>query len=553
MSTSDATPRVAEGTGFDFADPNSRLAPLYLRTSHVVAATFLAATFLFVSSGGVWHTDVWGHLRFGQYIVEERRLPTHEMFSGDYADQSATYINYQWLAQSGAYLVFALGERLAAGDADHRLGGGLVLLASVHALIVTLRLLLLIGAFRRLTGSLAYAVLGAALVLLPGYFYHVPILRPQVLGELGLAALLLALSSRVLGRRSVAFIVVVMVLWANAHGSFAVGFVVLGLVLAGQFVSAAWRAVQERRLRTVAADIGVQRLTAALVLSLIAAAVLNPHGIELFRSSWELSRHPNIASMNEWQPLPFNALAGGVFFGSLMPALVLLWLNRKEVTPAQCLLLAFFAWQTLAHARMTVWWTMIVVWAALPHLAAVGRRWRPNWLTDTDQLNLRKTILAIVVPVVLFLWSPLGQWAVLGDAPLGSKRVSRGTPLAAAEYLRQQFTHNAALQAESTRVVFASETAGEYLLWDLRLEPPVRVTCYTHVHLFTLEHWRDCKKVLDGEREWEAIVDRLGAQFLVFEPEEHSRLAERVKAAVERWEIVPNMGKLLVARRRAPV
>src|SRR4051812_46891575 len=83
------------GAGIDFADPNSPLAPLYLRTSHVVAVGLLCCAFVLLSHLKVWHTDVWGHLRFGEYMVQNHRLPEHEMFSGDYADQEAPYINYQ--------------------------------------------------------------------------------------------------------------------------------------------------------------------------------------------------------------------------------------------------------------------------------------------------------------------------------------------------------------------------------------------------------------------------------------------------------------------------
>ena len=116
------------GAGLDLADPNSRLAPLYLCPRHVAALVFLVVVFVFLSHLRVWHTDVWGHLRFGEYIVTHRQLPRHEMFSGPFADQAAPYINYQWLAQAGAYLAFDFGRQLSAPDVEHRLGGGALLL-----------------------------------------------------------------------------------------------------------------------------------------------------------------------------------------------------------------------------------------------------------------------------------------------------------------------------------------------------------------------------------------------------------------------------------------
>src|SRR6266446_1409537 len=158
------------GAGIDFADPNSRLAPLYLRKCHVVAVVILALVFVLMSYLQVWHTDLWGHLRFGEYIVQQRQLPQHEMFSGPFADQEATYVNYQWIAQAGSYLVFDLGRALAAPDFEHQLGGGALLLSAAHAGVVTLRLFVLLLVFRRLTGSLPFAILGVGMVFVMSLF-----------------------------------------------------------------------------------------------------------------------------------------------------------------------------------------------------------------------------------------------------------------------------------------------------------------------------------------------------------------------------------------------
>src|SRR5262249_39135823 len=86
---------------------------LALTHSHAAAAAVLAFVFFYLSSYRVWHTDVWAHLRFGEVIVTEHRLPEHEVFSGDFADQERPYLNFQWMAQAGNYLVYRLGARLA--------------------------------------------------------------------------------------------------------------------------------------------------------------------------------------------------------------------------------------------------------------------------------------------------------------------------------------------------------------------------------------------------------------------------------------------------------
>src|SRR5919106_1232917 len=93
----------------------------------------LGAGFDLLSRLPVWHSDVWAHLRFGETMVVHGRLPTREAFSGAFADQDALYVNYQWVAQAGAYLLFDFGRQFAGADPDRQLAGGALLLASAHA------------------------------------------------------------------------------------------------------------------------------------------------------------------------------------------------------------------------------------------------------------------------------------------------------------------------------------------------------------------------------------------------------------------------------------
>lgn len=548
------------GAGIDFTDPHSRLAPFYCRFSHVAAVVLLGGFFVLMSHLAIWHTDVWGHMRFGEAIVQQRQLPTREVFSGPFADQDALYVNYQWLAQAGAYLVFEWGRALAAPDAAHRLGGGALLLAAAHALIVTLRLVLLLIAFRRVSGSLPFALLGVFLVFVMGMFCHLFILRPQILGELGFAALLLALSQPVLARAALVWVPLVFVAWANAHGSFPMGFVVLGLAWVGQGLAVVG---QEGRpgltlaglgrwlgaaARALGQDAQMRRLSAVIAISLAAVALLNPHGPALFYHSWKLSNHANIQFMEEWKALPLKSISGFMFLGSVLLLVVLLRWSPLPFTPTQVLFLAAFGWQALAHSRVLVWWIMVFAWIAVPHLHAVYQRYLPRLLEDSDVPSLKKTLVAGLLAVVLLLWSGPAQWFCWGDAPVGPRRVTAATPLAASAYLKSQYRKDPTL----ARQIFASETAGDYLLWDLRLDPPVHLSCYTHVHLFTPEHWRDCMLVKAGDPGWQEVLDRHRYQYLVVEPDLHSRLVGQVRAAPERWQVISSAtDPVFVAKRRA--
>jgi hypothetical protein len=570
------------GAGFDLSDPNSALAPFYCRTSHVVLVGFLAAFFTVFTLCPVWYTDVWAHLRFGQEIVRQCELPKHEPFPESFANKEAEYTHYQWLAQAGAYLLYQAGGALAGGDADHRLAGGAVFLASAHATILVLRLLLLYLAFQRLSKSPPVALLGVALVAGMGLMVHLIILRPQILGELAFAAVLLPLSRPLPSWRAAwLWVPLVFLLWANCHGSFVMGFVLLGAVTAGRALEVLR---DSRHPRALVGDEQLRRLAVMVALS-VAATCVNPHGPHLLVNSYLLSQSENIQKMEEWKPLPYQYAVHYAFFGSVVLLAALLRLSPSRFTPAQVILLLGFGLQSVAHARMVVWWIMVFAWVAVPHIRAAAGRLAGTipWLDDSSVPSFRKTAAAVTVAVSLLLWSQPASWLVWGQPPGPRARVASATPVHvldrirtvdAARVLGARLSAATPLEAATlapalppAHVIFASETLGDYLLWDLgqpgRL-PGTRVCCYTHVHLFDKEYWDRCMLVKEAKRGWQETLDKMAADVLVLEedryeqarrreqgkPPGYSNLIDHVREAGDRWQVISEPGQpVFIAQR----
>lgn len=522
---------------------------------HVAATALLALVFVFISNAAVWHTDVWGHLRFGEYIVREHRLPEHEMFSGDYADQERPYLNFQWLAQAGSYLVYDTGARMARGDAHHQLAGGALALATEHAAAAVLRLLIILLVFRRLTGSLGMALLGVVLTLVFS-LEHVLVHRPQMFGEICFALLFLPLSRPLLSRRALFLIPLVMVLWANCHGSFPMGFVVLGAFIAGRAIEVAsdqWLvASKEGALLATSRgslanrlfhDVSLRRFILAITFSLVAVVVLNPHGMRVFEYVAAMSNHENIRTMEEWKQLPVKSLAGYLFLASILMMAALARLSPRRFTPTQALLLLGLGVQVLAHWRVMVWWGFVAVWVALPHIQALLVR---GHRAASARPRLGMTALTLAVALAGLLLSGPGLWAA-GYRREPGRHVTDKTPWQVADYLREQY----AADPKLSRCIFTSETTGDYLLWNLRLDPSVHVFCYTHVHLLTVKHWNECMRVKFAEPGWEAVLEREHVKFLIVENIAlYRQLMEAVEAAGDRWEVV-STAPLFVARRRS--
>ena len=347
------------GAGIDFTDPNSPLARYYLRPVHVAGVAVLGLVFLLLNYVPLWHTDIWGHLKYGQWMVAHRSLPDGDPFC-PFAEVDPLALHYSWMSQCFFQLVFQAGAALAGGDQLRQLAGGVDALRLAHALLVLVRFGILLAAFRRVSGSLALALTGVvALVLLSAG--SLAVLRPQVIGELCFAGVLFALSGPVLSRRGVVGLALLFCLWANLHSSFAVGLLLLGLLLLGRAVEVAWTAGP--RWGNLAGDTGVRRLFLALALSASTVAVANPEGAWIFWNTWQMGSHPNVLAMDEWQPLALHFGAGGhwAYYATLALVLgVAVW-QRRRYSVSSLLLILVFGLQPLRHQRFLLWWLMVGV------------------------------------------------------------------------------------------------------------------------------------------------------------------------------------------------
>src|SRR5262245_53166634 len=98
----------------------NRLSPDYVfpmtRAQLCLVAT-LCLLFAWTSFNRLNHTDLWGHLQFGRWIVTHGSLPAVDPFSAEPAD--APMVPNAWLAQVIGYQTFAAYglEGLAFGHA----------------------------------------------------------------------------------------------------------------------------------------------------------------------------------------------------------------------------------------------------------------------------------------------------------------------------------------------------------------------------------------------------------------------------------------------------
>lgn len=266
--------------------------------------------------------DTWWHVSAGQWMLAHRAVLDHDVFSRAFAGRP--WITGEWLSE----ILMAAAYALAGWS------GVAILIGLAMGVTVTL-----LGAHlgRKLDSMpcLVVLVLGIACVM-PNY-----LARPHVLALPCLTIWIIELSDAASApRRPNWWLLPIMTVWANLHGSF-----VFGLAFMIPMAIEAASNSKEHRVRLFLQ-------WALFAAGAIAAALFNPHGVRGLIYPFELMRVQSLAAVNEWQPLDlrqFNA----VEVAALASAFFFLW-RGVRVPPVRLLVIIALFHQTLVHTRYSL-------------------------------------------------------------------------------------------------------------------------------------------------------------------------------------------------------
>jgi hypothetical protein len=348
--------------------------------------------------------DVWWHIKFGRDILLTHHWPTTETFS--FTAPGAPWMEYEWL-----------GDVLLA-VADRAWGlRGLMLLDFVLGSAVLLALYGL-ASLRSHNSKAAFVTCGLFLLLAAIPFN----LRPQMLGYLFLTLTLIILERFRQGRRGTLWLLPLLFLvWVNAHGTFVVGlfvFFVYGIsglfkFRPGNLESVLW-APRER------VSLGL-----AFFASLVALTV-TPYGPRLVGYVLELifMRPLNMASIQEWRPMPFDLDFGKLFLALLIGFVLAQVVLRLTWQLPEALLFLVGIAEVCIHVRFL----LIFVPFSVPLFAVILSRWIPPYDPGKDKYALNALLMiAVVAGIVLFFPS---------QAQLESYRAERW-PVQTVRYIEQ--------------------------------------------------------------------------------------------------------------------
>jgi hypothetical protein len=387
------------------------------------------------------------------------------------------------------------------------------------------------------------------------------VFRPQTFAQLWFALLLLPLSRPVLSRRAVLLIPLVIVMWANGHGSYVVALALLGALFLGKLVEV----VSDCRKRFAPwKDPQLVRLAIVLMLSIVGIGLLNPYGFGLYSRTMQFATHPSLqGGVGEWKPLAFiwgwgrdsDTGLHWIFIGTLVVIAMTQLATPRAIPPDRLIVLLMFGMGLALQQRFAIWWAMIVPWVLVPQWAELAKTWPEKWTPKPSVPSFRKTGIGLALIFAFFMWSLPAGWLVAGVTPLAKIpdkpdqpfSLSSGTPWELALEVKHPGSTKAPWAKAMTDIlkvnypggrftgsIMATPMQGDYLMWALAPDVPVT---YSHMHLFHQDFWTELGIVGRGDPGWWDVLDKYRVNLIVVEAQYGTKLRNQLRKT-KGWTII---------------
>lgn len=322
--------------------------------------------------------DIWWHLRNAQYLVQHHQFPRQDMYS--FTAAAKPWVNTEWLSEIPFYLAYrAFG-----------LSGLKAITFVLPSILMLLVLYLCYQESRNFKASIAVCCFASLLAVVS----YGP--RTILFGYVLLIVLLIILQRlRQRGNAPLWLLPPLFCVWANTHGSWAIGLILFFLTGVAGLVGGSWGRIESTRWTP-----SQMRAIALAGAASVAALFINPYGWRLVYYPFDLAfkQKLNVAHVAEWVSVNFQDARGKMVF-LVIAALFLAGLLRNRRWNLGGLLMLLFALQTgLAHIRFLVL-LGIVVAPVLAKLLDFFPPYRPE--LETPRVNVA-VMLGMVVAMAWF-------------------------------------------------------------------------------------------------------------------------------------------------------
>ena len=443
--------------------------------------------------------DFWWHLRTGQMIAQDHRVPHEDPFS--LSKIGEPWVAHEWLSELILYAIYQLG--------------GFGLLIFIFSALIT-------GAFyiaylRCPPESMPYI---AGLTLLMGALATAPAwgVRPQMLSLL-LTSLFLYLLDCFHKTRRINWLIplpIITLVWVNLHAGYFLGLTVIGIYIAGDLIEYVIAIIKKTQIPKTPTLNMILFLCSVLIISVLATTI-NPNGIHILLYPFQtLTSQAMQQFIYEWFSPDFHLLEWQPFVWFLLVMIGVGMFGKKPLSLTKLLLTLFFGYAAL-HSMRHVPLFIIV---AIPILAEMLDNLIRIRSSNTAPVGFLKWLLPIL-PICAFLITSIRFMQVVrGQAESEAKNF----PKNALDWI---------LRNKPAGNLYNSYNWGGYIIWRLYPDYLVfidgRADVYGDKFLYSFQ---DIYHAMPG---WDQSLDSIGINLVLIEQE--SGLATTLRQSSS-WKIV---------------
>jgi hypothetical protein len=425
------------------------------------------------------------HIRVGEYMLDNFTIPTHDIFS--YTRPPLAWTPPDWLAD----LIFALLHK------SFGLTGVVVFIAFVIAAIYVI-----LFKFLRSSGvSMIVAVL--TVILAAGASGIHWLARPHIFGLVLLLVWYIILDTYQYKHKNYLYLLpFLMLLWANLHGSFIMGFILLLVYIAGNFLKAHF-AKEERG--------DASHRTKVLILFFflcLFASLVNPQGHKILFLPYGLTTNRFVIERTiEWLSPNFHHLL--IYEYMLLMMILVFGISAKRLNIIEAILVLMFTHMSLFAGRFAPFFAVIISPIVGKQIDWLIEELRGKGLIE-EIISTSDNMAAVDSKTKWHLWSIVAMAVVVimcFSGKLNYRFDENKMPVDAVQFLKKEKIEGK---------VFNNDGFGSYIIYAAW---PQYEVFYDGRDMYGKERTEEYLKVADVERGWKDVLKKYDITWIIYNNE----------------------------------
>lgn len=456
--------------------------------------------------------DTGYHIRTGEYILKTLSIPRHDLFS--FISPPIPWTAHEWLSE----VIMAVIHK----------SFGLTGIVVFFAFLISSAFYLLFKIIQKDNKNILITILVVLLATVTSQVHWLA--RPHIFSLILMIAWYYILDLYSYKNRNYLYLLpIIMVVWANLHGGFMGGFMLLGIYLFGDFTGYIFHKNEDND-----AYLNRLKVLALTTVACIAAAVINPYGYHILLFPFKLTSSKEIMdSISEFMSPNFHENYVKSFEIFLLLLLATLGVSKSKLNIIETLLIFLFTYMSLYSARYIPLFAIIAAPMLARQLQSIEEQSTGRF---AGFIRKRATnIAAIDASATGYFWPAVAIIVVMVAMTMGKIEYrfdEKIKPMAAIEFLkRERITGN----------MFNNDEFGDCLIYSAY--PVYKVFFDGRADMYGVDRLKEYRKITNFDQGWENIIAKYRITWIFYD----------ANSALSRYLLINKDWKLIYADKLANI